>query len=190
MFLFLSALDSTESGIALVEDLEFIVSYMHDRKPWREKRTYGVDALEEGVAQDIKSQVSPALDTAVSHSIARVRKGQIRLVDVELLVADCKAHDWQLVGRGVGREEVTLLLAIELATWDGVVDFFTYGVIHKRERGACIGDGGVARASDGLASDGRGGGCELPEPLRVIDRCIVRCLTTQGVLVDVAEGVE
>lgn len=65
-------------------------------------------------------------------------------MDGELLVANGKGHDRELVGAGVGGEDVTLLRRIIRAAWDGIIDSLAEGVIDQRESRPGISDSSVA----------------------------------------------
>lgn len=62
--------------------------------PKDRQNTYSVNTLQEGVSKDVKGHVTPALDPAVHHPIARISKRQILLVDTELLATNGKADSW------------------------------------------------------------------------------------------------
>ena len=154
------------------------------------EKTYGVDALQEGVTQDIKGHVSAGLDAPVRHPVAGVGEAQIFLLYSELLLADREAHGWELVGGGVGWEDVALLLGVIFPAWDSVVDGFASGIVDESESRSRIGDGLVAVAGDGLAGhDGRGA-IEHPETLGVVHGRVVWFVAAGDVFVNVAEGVE
>lgn len=157
--------------------------------------TYGIDALEEDVPQDVKGHVASALDAAVDEAALRGRKAQGLLLDRELLVADRERDRGQLVRRRRVREDVALLRGVVLGARDGGVDGLAGGVVDETERGARVGDGRVARASDAGAVDGGGGAVEHPEALRVVDRGVIDLVlgdagVREGGRVDEAEGVE
>ena len=79
---------------------------------WRKKGlggTYGVDALQPGIAQDVKGQVSTGLDASVRHAVAGIGEAQVFFLHGELLSADGEAHDGEFVDGCVGWEEVSLL---------------------------------------------------------------------------------
>lgn len=63
-------------------------------------------------------------------------------------------------------------------------------IVNECQGGTCISNGGVAGSVDSLASDDGRSRIERPESLGVVDLGIVWFLTSQGVLVDVAERVE
>ena len=152
--------------------------------------TYGVDALQEDVAQDVKRHVATGLDAAIGHPVAGVGEPQILLLHDELLAADREAHDGELVGGGVGREDVALLGGVVFAARDRVVDRFAGVVVDEGEGRSRVGDGLVAGPGDCLTGDDGGGAVEHPEALRVVDGRVVWGLAAEGGLVDVAEGVE
>ena len=152
--------------------------------------TYGVNALQKHIPQNIKRHVAPGLDAAVRHAVAGVREPQVLLLHGELLPADGEAHDGELVDRGVGREDVSLLGGIVLAARDGGVDGLAGRVVDEGEGGARVGDGLVAGAGDRLAGHDGGGAVEHPEALRVVHGGVVWGLAAEGGLVDVAKGVE
>lgn len=154
------------------------------------EKTYSVDALQKRVAQDVKRHVPAGLDAAIRHAVARVREAQVFLLQSELLAADGEAHDGELVDRGVGRVEVTLLGVVVFAARDGVVDGLAEVVVDEGERRARVRNGLVAGAGDVLASDDGRGALEHPEPLRVVHGRVVWSLAAQGRPVDVSEGVE
>lgn len=82
------------------------------------------------------------------------------------------------------------MLVVDLGARDRAVDGLAEVVTDKRERGTSVGDGGVARAGDGLVTDLGGGRGEAPEALRAVDGRVGDLLALGCVLVDVAEGVE
>ena len=63
--------------------------------------TYGVDALQEHVTQDIKGHGSTRLDASIGHAAAGIRKTEILFLHGELLSTDREAHDGELVDGGV-----------------------------------------------------------------------------------------
>ena len=159
---------------------------MRKRLRW----TYGVDALQPGVAQDIKGHVSAGLDASVRHTVAGIREAQIFLLHRELLAADREAHDGEFVDGGVGWEDVSLLRRIVFAARNRGVDGFARAVVDKGEGCAGVGDGFVAGSFDGLAGyDGRGA-VEHPEALGFINGGVEGGFAAEGLLIDVAEGVE
>jgi len=168
----LRALDSTEAGVALVED--------------------GIDALEESVTQDIEGHVTPGLDTSIHHTVPSIRKRQIFLHDGKQVIANGELHNGELVGGHARREGVSLLCGIVRGARDGGVDSLAGGVVNKSKGSARISDGGIARASNAGAVDAGGGGVEHPEALGVIDGSVDGLLarSSDGGLVDVTKGVE
>ena len=108
----------------------------------------------------------------------------------ELLPADGEAHDGEFVDGGVGGEEVSLLGGIVFAAGDGVVDGFAGAVVDEGEGRAGVGDGLVAGPLDGLAGDDGGGAVEHPEALGFVDGGVVGRFAAEGLLINVAEGVE
>ena len=108
----------------------------------------------------------------------------------ELLSADGEAHDGEFVDGGVGWEEVSLLRRIVFAPWDRVVDGFAGAVVDEGEGCAGVSDGFVARSFDGLAGYDGGGAVEHPEALGTIDGGVVGGFAAEGLLINVAEGVE
>lgn len=152
--------------------------------------THGVDALQEHIAQYIKGHTSTGLNASVGHAIARISKTQILLLQGELVSTDRKAHDRELVDRGAGRVNVSLLCRIILAAWDRLVDSFAGLVVNKGQGCSGISNGGVAGTCDLLAGYDCRGAAEHPEALGVVHGRVVRGLTAEGGLIDVAEGVE
>lgn len=152
--------------------------------------THGVDALQEHITQDIKGHTATGLDASVGHAIAGVGETQILFLQGELLSTDREAHDGKLVDSGVGRVNVSLLRRVVFAAGNGLVDGCAGSVVNKSEGCSGISDGGVARTLDRLAGYDCRGAVEHPEALRVVHRSVVRGLAAQGVLINVAEGVE
>ena len=108
----------------------------------------------------------------------------------ELLSADGEAHDGEFVDGGVGWEDISLLRRIVFAAWDGGVNGFAGAVVDEGESCAGVSDGFVAGSFDGLAGyDGRGA-VEHPEALGFIDGGVVGGFAAEGLLINVAEGVE
>ena len=152
--------------------------------------TYGVDALQEDITQDIKGHIPTGLDASVGHAVAGISETQIFFLQGELLSTDGEAHDGELADGGVGGVDVALLCGIIFAAWDGLVDGFAGVVIDECEGCSGVSDGGIAGTCDGLASyDGRGA-VEHPKTLRTVHGRVVRGLAAEGFLIDVAEGVE
>ena len=108
----------------------------------------------------------------------------------ELLSADGEAHDGEFVDGGVGWEEVSLLGRIVFAAWDRIVDGFAGAVVDEGEGRAGVGNGFVAGSLNGLAGDDGRGAVEHPEALRFVDGGVVGRFAAEGLLIDVAEGVE
>lgn len=152
--------------------------------------THSVDTLQEDIAQDIKGHGSARLDTSVCHAVACVCESQILFLQGELVPTDCEAHDGELVDGGVGGVGVPLLRGVVFTAWDGGVDGFAGGVVDEGEGRSGVGDGGVVGTFDRLAGYDCGGAGEHPEALGVVDGGVVGGLAAEGVLVDVAEGVE
>ena len=152
--------------------------------------TYGVDALQEDVTQDVKGHTSARLDAAVGHAVAGVGKAQIFFLQGELLAADRDAHDGEFVDGRVGRVDVSLLARIVFAAWDRVVDGFAGRVVDESEGCSGIGDGLVAGTWDRLAGYDCRCAVEHPEPLGFVHGRVVRGLAAKGGLIDVAEGVK
>ena len=130
-----------------------------------------------------------------THSIASIRKAQVLLLERVQLTTNIELHNRQLRGGDRAREHVALLLTVELAARNSIVDGFADGVADESEGCASVGNGSVVRESDALSVDS--GRCrrELPESLRVVDGSVVDLSFTdagvgQDVLVDIAECVE
>lgn len=158
-------------------------------------QTYGVNALQEHIPQNIKRHVTPALDTAIHEPTLRSRKAQRLLLDRKLLIPDRECDRGQLVCCCGVWEDVALLCGIVLGAGDGRIDGFACSIIDETKRGARVGDGGVAGARDIRAVDGGGGAVKHPEALRVVDGGVINLAlghTGGGErgLVDVAKGVE
>ena len=152
--------------------------------------THSVDALQKDIAQDIKGHASARLDTSVGHAVACVGESQVLFLQGELLPTDREAHDGKLLDRGVGGVSVSLLRGIVFTAWDGRVDGFAGGVVDESEGCSSVSDGGVTGTFDRLAGYDCGGAVEHPETLRVVHGRVVGGLAAEGVLIDVAEGVE
>lgn len=71
--------------------------------------TYSVDALQEGIAQNIEGHATSGLDTSVNHAITGIRKGKVFLLHSKLVVSDSKRDNRELVRSGAAREKITLL---------------------------------------------------------------------------------
>lgn len=152
--------------------------------------TYGVDALEEHITQDIKGHASARLDASIGHATAGIGKTEVLFLQGELLSTDRETHDGELVDSGVGRVNVSLLGGIVFAAWDRLVDGFAGGVVNQSKGCSGISDGGVAGTFDRLASyDGRGA-IEHPKALGIVHGGVVWGLAAKGFFIDVAEGVE
>ena len=77
---------------------------------WRSERsTYSIDALQEGISKNVEVHSTAGLYAAIDHSIARVGKAKILLLNSELFVTDSEGHNWELAHSGVCWEQVTLL---------------------------------------------------------------------------------
>lgn len=132
----LSALDlgdKAEAGLALVPD--------------------GINALQERIAQDIKGIVTTRLDSTVPVPLRRDRKGQVLLLDRELLVAHGNTEVRQIIGFGGGGEQPALLLVVVLGTRNGLVQCLADLVGDEGESGAGVSNGGVVGEVDLLAGD-------------------------------------
>lgn len=113
-------------------------------------------------------------------------------MDSNLGVTNSKSNSRKLVGGGVAREGVTLLAAVVLGAWDGVVDCLGSSVVNECQSGTGVSNSCVTRAVDSLAVHGSRSRLEGPEALTVVDSS-VDDLVTGGVdsfLVNVAECVE
>ena len=151
---------------------------------------YRIDGFQEGIAQNVKSQIATGLDAAIGISVARIGKCQILLLDGKLLPADIEAHNRQVVHRRVGGEQIALLLLVVLAAWDGIVDGLAKAVVDEGQSGAGIGYSSVSRSFNLLAANRCGSAVELPEALRAINWGVVWRLACQRRLVNIAESVE
>ena len=159
----------------------------------RYKITYSINGLQERVTQNIKSQITAALDASISHSVASVGKGQVLLLNGKLLVADGKRDDGKLIRGGAAREDIALLSAVIGRAWDGIVDGLAGRVGDESKRGSRVGNGSVTTLIDRLTVDSSRGAVELPEALRVVHRSVVWLGDTgslEDILIDVAKGVK
>ena len=194
----LRPLHGSETFVAQIENLFFtktcqqrtviVVSGHHS-----EKTTYGVNALQEAVPQNVKRHTPSALNAPIHIPIPRVRKRQISLVDRELLVPHRKRHHRQLVLGDSRREDPPLLRFVKVGARDGSVDGHTRLIINEGEGGPRVRDGGVPRARDGFAVHRGGSAVEHPEPLRGVHWCVVggcHAFSGQHVRVDVPKRVE
>ncbi len=163
---------------------------MDKREVTSERATYGIYPLQESIPKDIKRHRPPRLNSPITHPIPRIRKRQILLLNRKLLTANIKRHSRQLVRRGIRRKDITLLVVVVRSAGNGIVDGLARRIVDKCECGSGISNGGVAGSIDVLAVDGGRGAGEHPEPLGIVDGGVVRCLTTESLLVDVAKGVE
>ena len=159
----------------------------------RGDETYCIDGLQEGIAKDIKGEISTALDTTIDVSIPGIREGEIFLLDRKLLAADSEGHDRELTRRYGGRKDIALLGRVVGGTWNGIVDSLAGAIVNKSKGSASISDGGVATTVDRLSANGSRCTIEHPEALGVVDGSVVGlCYTSSfdDILIDVAKGVE
>jgi hypothetical protein len=103
------------------------------------ERTYGVDTLQEGIAQDIKGHGTSRLDPAVHHPITCVGERQVLLLNSKLGVADGECNHWKLVGGRVAWENPTLLTLVVRRIRYGVVYCLAGSISYKSKRGSRAG---------------------------------------------------
>jgi hypothetical protein len=102
-------------------------------------RTYGVDTLQEGIAQNIKGHGTSRLDPAVHHTITRVGERQVLLLNGKLGVADGECDHWKLVGGRAAGEHPTLLILVVRRIRYGVVYCLAGSISYKSKRGTRAG---------------------------------------------------
>ena len=163
---------------------------MNVKRERRKSDTYGVDALQPRIAQDVKGEFPSGLNPPIGHAVAGVGEAQILLLHGELVLADGEAHDGELVDGGVGWEDVPLLCGVVFAAGDGLVDGRAEIVVDEREGRSGVRNGLVAGSGDGFAGYDCGGAVEHPEALGVVHGCVFRGFALEGFFVNVAEGVE
>ena len=90
----LNSLNSAELGVALVE--------------------YGVNALQEGISENIKGHGTSGLNATVHHTVTSIRKAQVLLLNSELSITNSKGDDWKLIRGCAGREGITLFVKLAM----------------------------------------------------------------------------
>lgn len=155
--------------------------------------TYRIHSLEHSITIDIHVHGSSRLNASVNHPVPRIGETEIFFLEADLSIADSQCNVRQLVRGRIGGEDVALVGAIVLRSWDGFVDCFYESVVDEAESSAGVHDGSVVAASNSLAVDGGTCRWDLPESSAAVNIGVVGfggagCL--QGILIDEAECVE
>ena len=139
----------------------------------------GVDTLQEDIAENVEIYVTATLDTSVGYAIAGVSKGKVFLLNRKELATDINLHNGQLVGGGVGWEQVALLRRVIFGARNGLVDSLNDLVTDESKCSTSVSNGSVVAQGNRLSVDRGASAGELLETLAIVNGRIVN-VTSNG----------